>query len=179
MKFGKQVWAVTATVVASAGLAVGVAGAASAGSLHPSFGGNTYNCSNGIYAGYCGTQESATGLYLAVGWNNEVIGTRHPQAGNAEFFWFADGSSSHANNDKYAEFAPHGVASNEVMAEVHHSIVLATASGAADQKWVFDGTGWTNVGTGDVLKATSDGGAIKAANGPSSGSSETWTFVTP
>ena len=179
MRFGKQVWAVTATVVASAGLTVGVVGAASAGSYHPSFGGSTYTCSNGIYAGYCGTQESATGLYIAVGWNRQVIGTRHPQANDAEFFWFADGSSSRANNDKYAEFAPNGVASNLVMTEEHHNIVLATASGTPDQKWVYDGTGWTNVGTGDVLKATYDGGPILAAHGSSAGLSETWTFVTP
>lgn len=179
MRFGKKVWAVTATVVASAGLTAGVASAASAGSHHPTFGGSTYNCSNGIYAGYCGTQESNTGLYIAVDWNNRVIGTRHPQADDAEFFWFADGSPSHANNDKYAEFAPNGVASNRVMAEEHGRIVLARASGAADQKWVYDGTGWTNVATGDVLRATYDGGAILAAHGPSSGSSETWTFRTP
>lgn len=119
MKFGKQVWAVTATVVAAAGLTAGVAGAASAGSLHPSYGGSTYNCGNGIYAGYCGTQESANGLYIAVGWNYQIIGTRYPQADNAEFYWFADGSSSHANNDKYAEYAPNGVASNRVMAQCH------------------------------------------------------------
>jgi hypothetical protein len=179
MRFGKKVWAVTATVLASAGLTAGVASAASPGSSHPHFGGSTYNCSNGIYAGYCGTQESDTGLYIAVDWNDQVIGTKHPRADNAEFFWFADASPSHANNDKYAEFAPHGVASNKVMAEEHHHIVLATASGVADQKWVFDGTGWTNVATGDVLRATHDGGPILAAHGPSSGPLESWTFVTP
>jgi hypothetical protein len=66
------------------------------------------------------------------------------------------------------------------MAEEHGRIVLARASGAADQKWVYDGsTGWTNVATGDVLRATYDGGAILAAHGPSSGPSETWTFRTP
>jgi hypothetical protein len=178
MILSKRVWAVTATVVASAGLTVGVAGAASAGSLHPSFGGSTYNCANGIYADYCGTQESASGLYIAVDYN-QVIGTRHPQAGNAEFFWFADASTPAADKYKYAEFAPNGIASNLVLAEDHHRIVLATASGATDQKWVFDGTGWENVATNDVLKATSDGGAILAAHGPSAGQSESWTFVTP
>jgi hypothetical protein len=169
-------------VPASAGLTAGVASAASAGSAgshHPTFGGSTYNCSHGIYAGYCGTQESSTGLYIAVDWEHQVIGTRHPQAYNAEFFWFADASPSHANNDKYAEFAPHGVASNQVMAEEHGHIVLAAASGAENQKWVYDGTGWKNVATGDVLEATDDGGAILAVNGPSSGSKETWTFRTP
>lgn len=65
------------------------------------------------------------------------------------------------------------------MADVHHHIVLATASGAADQKWVYEDGGWTNVATNDVLEATYNGGAILAASGSSSGPSETWTFVTP
>jgi hypothetical protein len=38
---------------------------------------------------------------------------------------------------------------------------------------------WTNVGTGDVLKATFDGGPIITAHNESSTSSELWTFVTP
>jgi hypothetical protein len=33
--------------------------------------------------------------------------------------------------------------------------------------------------TGDVLKATSNGGPVLAVHGPSSGPSETWSFVTP
>jgi hypothetical protein len=115
-----------------------------------------------------------TGLYIAADWRGKIVGTRQPQASNAEFFWFADGS-----HNKYAEFAPGGVASNKVMAEVRHQVVLAPASGADNQKWLFDGNGWKNVATGDVLKATTNGGPVLAVNGPSSGSSETWTFVTP
>jgi len=40
-------------------------------------------------------------------------------------------------------------------------------------------TGWTNVGTGDVLKSTYNGGPIVAASTQSAIPSETWTFVTP
>lgn len=174
----KGIYAVSAALVLSAGLAVGVAGVAGAGGPPPG-GYGAYNCANGIYAGYCGTQESATSLYIAVGWGDHLVGTNNPQARNAEFFWFADASASAANNDKYAEFAPNGVASNLVIAEVHHVIVLCQANGAANQKWVYDGTGWENVATGDVLESTSNGGPILATAGPSSGSSETWTFVTP
>ena len=47
------------------------------------------NCANGIYAGYCGTQKSNTGLYIAVGFGGQIIGTKNPLAENAEFFWFA------------------------------------------------------------------------------------------
>jgi hypothetical protein len=157
-------------------------GAASASYRAPVFGGSTWNCANGIYAGYCGTQKSNSGLYIAVGFGGQIIGTSHPLAEDAEFFWFADGSGSAANNDKYAVFAPDGIASNKVMADVNHHIVLATASGNADQKWVFNGNvpgWWTNVGTGDVLKATFDGGPIITVRSESSISSELWTFVTP
>ena len=71
---------------------------------------------------------------LIAGFGGRIIGTSHPLAEDAEFFWFADGSSSAANNDKYAVFAPDGIASNKMMADVNHHIVLATASGNADQK---------------------------------------------
>ncbi len=174
----KRIYAVGVAFVMSAGLAIGVVSAG--GTNGPAGGGyGTSNCVNGIYAEYCGTQESATSLYIAVGWGNHLIGTAKPQANNAEFFWFADASATAANNDKYAEFAPDGIASNRVMAEVNHTIVLTQATGAANQKWVFDGTGWENVATGDVLESTTNGGPIDAVTGPSSGTSETWTFVIP
>jgi hypothetical protein len=60
-----------------------------------------------------------------VGRNYQIIGTTHPQAGNAELFWFAVGGGA----NKYAELAPNGIAPNPVMAEEHHNIVLVTASG--------------------------------------------------
>jgi len=181
MKLSKKAYAVMAAAVVSVGLAVGISGAAVASSRTPAtFGGaGTSNCANGIYSEYCGTQESQTGLYIAVGWRGRIIGTSNPKPWNAEFFWFADASSSAANNDKYAVFAPYGVVSNKVMAEVNHHIVLATASGQPNQKWVYDGTGWQNVATGDVLQSTYNGGPILAVTGPSSGPSETWTFVIP
>jgi hypothetical protein len=182
MKLGKKAYAIIAAVVVSGGLAVGISGSALASShtpIYPVGGGAGSNCANGIYAGYCGTQQSGTGLYIAVGWRGQIIGTYNEQPWNAEFFWFADASSTAANNDKYAVFAPNGVVSNKVMADVNHHIVLATASGAWDQRWVYDGTGWVNVGTGDVLRSTYNGGPILAVTGPSSGPSETWTFVVP
>ena len=180
MKLSKKAAVVAAATVASAGLAVGLAGSAGATGRAPASPGS-FNCAHGIYAGYCGTQKSGTGLYIAVGRHNAIIGTDRPQASNAEFFWFADASSSAANNDKYAEFAPGGVASNLVMADVgHHQVARVRASGARNQKWVFNATnGWTNVATGNVLKATFRNGPVTAANSPSSGASETWTFVTP
>jgi hypothetical protein len=181
----KKIYVVGVALAMSAGLATGVAGAGGNGGPPPGGYGpppggyGAANCANGIYAEYCGTQESATSLYIAVGWGNHLIGTVNPQASNAEFFWFADASPSAANNDKYAEFAPNGIASNLVMAEVNHVIVLTQATGAANQKWVYDGTGWENVATSDVLESTYNGGPIEAVTGPSSGTSETWTFVIP
>jgi hypothetical protein len=183
MKLTKKAAVVTAATVVSAGLAVGLAGSAGATGRAPApapaFGGS-FNCAHGIYAGYCGTQRSGTNLYIAVGRHNAIIGTNRPQASNAEFFWFADASSSATGNDKYAEFAPGGVASNLVMADVgHHQVALVRASGARNQKWIFDGTGWKNVQTNDVLRATFPNGPVTAVPGTSSGPSETWTFVTP
>ncbi len=140
----------------------------------------TYNCAHGIWAGYCGTQKSGTGLYIAINpWNGKVAGTKSPRADNAEFVWFKDSTSTTAQNYKYAVFAPHGVPTNQVLAEKWGHVVLAKASGASDQKWHYNGVGWTNVATGDVLKSTVNNGPILAAHGPSSGPSETWTFVTP
>ncbi len=184
MRQRKKILAFTAATLTAGALAVGTGGAASASYRAPvNFGGNTWNCANGIYAGYCGTQESNTGLYLAVGFYGQIIGTSHPTAGDAEFFWFADGSSSASDNDKYAEFAPGGVASNKVMADVNHRIVLAPASGAANQKWVFDGSAppgwWRNVGTGDILKATFDGGPVTTVSSETNNNSELWTFRVP
>ena len=60
-----------------------------------------------------------------------------------------------------------------------HQVELAPASGAPNQKWVYDGTGWKNVATGDVLRATFPDGPVLAVTGPSAGPSETWTFMTP
>jgi hypothetical protein len=180
MKLSKKVAVVAAAAVASAGLAAGLAGSASASSRvpAPAFGGS-FNCAHGIYAGYCGTAESATHLYLASDQHGQIIGVRHPQAWNAEFFWLADGTSTSPTPPKYVEWAPGGVASNKVMAEVHHRVVLVNASGATDQKWSFNGTGWTNVATGDVLRTTASNGPVLAVNGPPSGPSETFHFVAP
>jgi hypothetical protein len=178
MKLTKKAAVVTAATVVSAGLAVGLAGSAGATGRAPAAPGS-FNCAHGIYAGYCGTQKSGTGLYIAADSHGRIIATRHPQPWNAEFFWFADGTSTSPTPPKYAEFAPGGVASNKVMSEVRHQVVLANANGAPNQKWSFDGTGWKNVQTGDVLLATSNGGPVLAVHGPSHGASETWTFVTP
>jgi hypothetical protein len=180
VKLSKKAYVITAAVAVSAGLAFGISGVAHASTRTPSpGGGSASNCANGIYANYCGTQESGTGLYIAAGLGDSIVGVSNPQSWNAEFFWFSDASSSAANNDAYAVFAPDGIVSNKVMAEVNHHIVLATASGAPDQKWVYNLTGWTNVATGDVLESTYNGGPVLAVAGPSAGSSETWTFVVP
>jgi hypothetical protein len=190
MKLSKKVTAIAATAAASAGLAIGIAGSASAAVSpnHPSPG-NNFNCAHGIYAGYCGTQETISGLYIAAGRHGDIIGTRHPRPLTADFVWFADASPSAANNDKYAEFAPNGVASNLVMTEGRRGQVeLEPASGAPNQKWVATqapGPGthffWKNVGTGDTLRATVDGGPVLAVHGPAAGPgpSTLWNFVTP
>jgi hypothetical protein len=187
MKLSKKAAAFTAAAIAtvsvSAGLAVSLAGVASASGRAPApvYGGPGFaSCANGIYAGYCGTQKSATGFYLAVG-RGGLIGTKDPQPGTAEFFWFADASKSAADNDKYAEYAPDGIASDMVMAEVGNRVVLVKATGATDQKWVYTGTGWKNVASGHVLQApASNGGQVSAVTAPAKAlTSQTWTFVTP
>jgi hypothetical protein len=49
-----------------------------------------------------------------------------------------------------------------------------------NQKWNYNGYGWTDLKTGDVLKATTDGDPIIAVGTQShTDPHELWTFVTP
>jgi hypothetical protein len=120
------------------------------------FGSPPDGCANGIYQQYCGTQVDGTGLALAAR-GNTIVGTSNPGYGGSEdFFWFLYyGSPNYGNsttNTKIAEFAPGGVASNEVMTLVNenwghnsqYAVVLEPATGAANQQWVFSGGYWTN-----------------------------------
>ncbi len=188
MKFG----AVTGAAVAAVALTVSGAGAASASShMPPPFGGSgggggwggpgggVDNCSGaGIYTGYCGTQRSGTGLYITVSRNGQIIGAQNPQGGSDEFLWFADGSSSAANGDHYLEYAPRGAASGKVLAVEHGRVVLAPATGAADQKWTTASNGLKNVGANEVLKANGNNTPIQAVTGTTPyPSSETWTYA--
>jgi hypothetical protein len=126
------------------------------------FGSSPDGCATGIYQGYCGTQQDGNGLNLAAR-GNTIIGTNNPGYGGSEdFFWFAYfGPPSPAANNKIAEFAPGGIATNQVMTLVNwgHSsaVVLEPATGAANQQWSFNGTGWTNVAAGPGLVLQTNG----------------------
>jgi hypothetical protein len=149
-------------------------------------------CETGIYTGYCGTQVDAgsPALSIAVDWSGSrhanVIATSDPRGGSADWFWFR----YNGGPNSIAEYAPHGVASNLVMAQVGDDIVLQRANGNLNQQWLFTcdtvcsppytGT-WTNLATGDIIEATSDGGPVIPVPVPTGTptTADRWTFVTP
>jgi hypothetical protein len=142
-------------------------------------------CATGVYAGYCGTQVNSgvPALSIAVSGLGKVIATSHVHGAKGDWFWFAYNGGS----TKIAEYAPNGVASNLVMAQVGNHIVLQRATGAANQQWTFTcaascgpiytGT-WTNLSSGDVISANGDGGRV-VPESPSATptSDENWTFT--
>jgi hypothetical protein len=176
-------YTVIAGIAASALALAGVADAAVSQHSNGPQGG----CANGIYAGYCGTQvdTGTPALSLAAGQfgftGRNIIATSHARGWSADFFWFAYQGGS----NKIAEYAPGGVASNQVMAETGHGrIVLQRATGAPNQQWiataVAGGFTWTNAATGDEIEANGNGAPVSAVSPPATpDSSQTWNFVTP
>lgn len=150
------------------------------------FGSATDACATGIYAGYCGTQQDGAGLYLAASGQN-VIATSSRTFGTEDFFWF---NYEGATND-IAEFAPLGIASNLVMAVVaqhpryngnvpstSYAVVLQFATGASNQQWTYNGTGWTNVASGPGLMLQTNGNNNPVTMAPPTGApNQTFTFV--
>jgi hypothetical protein len=157
------------------GTAAGAATAAASASAPP-------GCANGIYAGYDGTQQDASGQSVAVDSGRLVAAAGHYHVSLC-FFWFA----YEGGQDKIAEWAPDGVASNEVMAAVwsRHgwTVGLQKATGSLYQQWNYntaDNGTWTNEGTGTVLAATARGNLYLATapEGTVPGG-EDWTFTVP
>jgi hypothetical protein len=173
-------------VTAGAAIVVTAAGIAGASAAKPTSPPN--ECATGIYAGYCGTQvDSGTpALSISVDRFGQVVAASRPRPHSADWFWF----SFEGGANDIAEFAPGGVASNLVMAQVGSRIVLQKGSGDTDQQWVFKcytgctsgpyaGT-WTNIASGDVIAATTNGGRLRAVSlSGTPGSNETWAFQTP
>jgi hypothetical protein len=155
------------------------------------FGSSPDGCTTGIYAGYSGTQQdgSTVPLYLAaVG--NSIVGTSSTRTFGAEdFFWF----NYEGGTNDIAEWAPFGVASNEVMAVVpqplrphytynapttSYAVVLQQASGATNQQWTYNGTGWTNVATGPDLVLQTNGNNNPVTMAPVTATpNQTFSFV--
>ena len=173
-------------VAAGAAIVVTAAGIAGAAAARPSD--SVDECATGIYAGYCGTQvdSGSPALSITVGRWGRIVATSHPRRGAADWFWFR--YEGGANN--IAEFAPNGVTSNLVMAQVGSRIELQRANGDTGQQWLFTcysgctsgpyvGT-WTNIASGDIIAATTDGGELQAVSLTGSpASNETWVFQTP
>ena len=181
----------TAIAAAAAGAAAALTAAGMASASVSQVAPPVDGCETGIYTGYCGTQVDAgtPALSIAVnffgGPHGDVIATSDPFRKTADWFWFRYNGGP---ND-IAEFAPGGVASNLVMAQVGAYIVLQKANGDLNQQWNFTCTAacpgsfpgtWTNVATGDIIKATSDGGPVIPVPAPvTPNAAETWNFVTP
>jgi hypothetical protein len=176
------------------GLAVGVLATATAISTASAgvFGSSTNACATGIYEGYCGTQQdesTPTPLYLAANSDGTIIGTSSTHSnGSEDFFWFNfDGGP----ND-IAEWAPFGIASNEVMTVVavpprghDHSttttyeVVLEPGTGAANQQWTYNLTGWTNAAQPTlVLQTNGNGNPVTMVPAPTVATpNQTFNFV--
>jgi hypothetical protein len=148
-------------------------------------------CATGIYAGYCGTQKDASTvpLYLAAN-GNTVIGTSSTRGfGSEDFFWF----NYEGGTNDIAEWAPFGIASNEVMAVVpvqqhswyihdapvtSYAVVLQPGTGATNQQWTYNGTGWTNVASGPDLVLQTNGDNNPVTMAPVTATpNQTFTFV--
>ena len=152
------------------------------------FGSSPDACATGVYIGYCGTQQDASTSPLnlaAIG--NIIIGTSSTRTfGSEDFFWFAyDGG-----NNKIAEYAPNGVASNLAMAVVpqrfgyrgtntYYAVILQPATGAPNQQWTYNGTGWTNVAEPAlVLQTNGNNSPVTMVLAPVTATpNQTFTFI--
>jgi hypothetical protein len=136
------------------------------------------SCADGIYAGYDGTQVNSDGQSVAVQ-DGQLQAVRDTRQADTCFYWFAyDGGQN-----KIAEYAPDGIASNEVMAAVWtwrgYQVELQRGNGSAYQQWNYntaDNGTWTNAGTGTVLAADSHGHLYLAPAPAVVPDSEYWTF---
>jgi hypothetical protein len=141
----------------------------------------TSSCATGVYTGYCGVQTNGNGRSLKVVADQDAPGARlrglpdtRPDRG-FDFYWFAyDGGGA-----KIAEYAPRGIASGLCMTETQDTreVILWQCTGALDQQWTFNGYGWANGLSGDVL--TVGGAPSHLVGGVTPGvatKAETWTF---
>ncbi|MGH3189995.1 MAG: hypothetical protein ACRDOL_22570 [Streptosporangiaceae bacterium] len=140
--------------------AVAIAASAAAYAAIPA-GASTPGCTQGVYAGYCGTQVSAEAVPLA--WDvyrtlakagNKIIAYPDNAGDEAtDFIWlrYQDGSSD------IAEYAPQGVASNLCVTEPGKGdgLVLEACTGDSNQQFTSaeEDTGytWTVKATGDIV----------------------------
>jgi hypothetical protein len=167
----------------AAAAALSVAAVATAAPHHQS----SDQCGSGIYAGYTGTQENGNDQSVVVQ-NSTPVASSHSRGSDDCFFWFAyDGGQN-----KIAEYAPDGVASNLVLSVQDRwgfgknnrgsaeEVVLQKADGSLDQQWNYntaDNGTWTNEGTNLVLTVGRNGQLELAT--PPTGTvppQEDWTF---
>jgi hypothetical protein len=170
--------------VAALAVAVSPAGAAVATPVP------TAGCHAGVYAGYCGIQTNGNGRSLKVVDDSTKPGTlirglpdNRPDRG-FDFYWFA----YQGGTAKIAEYAPRGVASDECMTEIPHAVIpqtlrpryltLEPCTGNLDQQWTFNGYGWANGQTGDVITIAQDAAHLAIGQAPQAvpTKAETWSF---
>jgi hypothetical protein len=167
-------------VVAIAAAVVALSGtAASASVAHVSYGGDA--CATGITSEYCGAQVNAWDAAITVGYgygygygHGQPLFARQYVDGNPsqQFFWL----QYQGGSDDVAVYAPGGVVSNEIMAQVGNRIELVNAPTTVTDNdlWSFNDGDWDNVASGDAIGVWH--GLLVPVTGPTSNN---WTFFTP
>lgn len=135
-----------AALATTAGLALATAGPAAAAVPHVTV---ANNCLTGPEAGFCGHQTAPDGLTLAVGANLKIVSQLFLTP-NTQMIWANNGLPGNA---KTAEWAPDGVPQGLCMTQITGGASMtACTPGDLAQEWIFNGTGWANAGTGDVIQ---------------------------
>jgi hypothetical protein len=165
--------AVTVGIVALTGTA------ASASVTHVNYGGDA--CATGITSEYCGAQVNAWNAAITVGRGRQyysglgqaLFASQYFSGDpSQQFFWL----QYQGGSDDVAIYAPGGVVSNEIIAQVGNRIELVNAptTVTANDLWSFNSGDWDNVASGDAIGVSH--GLIVPVTGPTSNN---WTFVTP
>jgi hypothetical protein len=154
MRYFRRLAVTTAAVAVTLSGIFAAAGTASA---------STPGCTEGVYAGYCGTQGDAETSALvfdvyrqAAKPGNKIIGYANSDSDPAtDFYTFAYQGGS----EKIFEYAPNGIASNLCISEPasHSGLVLRVCNGSRWQQFeataVATGFTWTDKATGDLVEA--------------------------
>jgi hypothetical protein len=129
----------------------GGAVAASAATSHDGYGGDA--CATGILSEYCGAQVNSANQAITVGGGyGQQLFARSYRDGDPsqQFFWQAYQGN---NSQKLAIFAPRGVVTNEIIAQVGGRILLVPAPVQVTNNdlWTFTSGDWVNDASGDAI----------------------------
>jgi hypothetical protein len=144
-------------------------------------------CTNGVFAGYCGTQTDTQGFELSWAVASSAVspGTRvlASRTGSAFFTFAFEGTTS----EKVFMYAPGGVAVtsggvNLCIAEEYGKLVLDRCTSNDDEQWdavpAATGYEWVNDETGDIVQANGSGQQLTGVVAPGTPlNSQMWNFA--